>query len=205
MPPPLCMHLPLLRHSLSGCKRRRGHCRNQRRNSQLLPDPKLQFVAEVDASDVGVGAVLNQRSVVDNLLHPHAFMPRKLSPDYNIGNCELLAVKVALEEWSHWLEGAALPFLVFSDPKASNTCRQQSVNSRQARCALFFNGFNLHLSFRPGFKNTKPDALSCIHSTNLLPDRPETILPSSCLVGEGQWEVVSCFGQLPGQQTVCSS
>ena len=36
------------------------------------PDPSLQFVVEVDASDVGVGAVLSQRAP-DGKLHPCAF------------------------------------------------------------------------------------------------------------------------------------
>lgn len=31
---------------------------------------------------------------------------------YDIGNRKLLAVKLALEEWHHWLEGAKFPFLV---------------------------------------------------------------------------------------------
>ncbi|KAI3364026.1 hypothetical protein L3Q82_010788, partial [Scortum barcoo] len=38
-----------------------------------------------------------------------AFLSRKLSPaerNYDVGNWELLAIKVALEEWRHWLEGA---------------------------------------------------------------------------------------------------
>ncbi|KAK3570542.1 hypothetical protein QTP86_022078 [Hemibagrus guttatus] len=48
-------------------------------------------------------------------LHPCAFFSHKLNPverNYDIGNRELLAIKLALEEWRHWLEGARHPFLV---------------------------------------------------------------------------------------------
>lgn len=37
--------------------------------------------------------------------------------NYDIGNCELLAVKFALEEWRHWQEGVAYLFTVFTDLK----------------------------------------------------------------------------------------
>jgi hypothetical protein len=40
----------------------------------IHPDPTRQFVVEVDASDVGVGAVLSKRSIKDQKLHPCAFM-----------------------------------------------------------------------------------------------------------------------------------
>lgn len=63
-----------------------------------VPDPERQFVVEVDASDVGVGAVLSQRSALDQKLHPCAFFSHRLSPaeqDYDIGNRELLAVKLS--------------------------------------------------------------------------------------------------------------
>ncbi|XP_072113099.1 uncharacterized protein [Mobula birostris] len=35
----------------------------------------------------------------------------------NIGNRELLAVKLALEEWHHWLKGAKNPFVIWADRK----------------------------------------------------------------------------------------
>ncbi|KAJ8333796.1 hypothetical protein SKAU_G00411150 [Synaphobranchus kaupii] len=74
------------------------------------PDPSHQFTIEVDASDTGVGAILSQRAALDNKLHPCAFFSRRLSSaerNYDVGDRELLAIKLALEEWRHWLEGAA--------------------------------------------------------------------------------------------------
>ena len=70
----------------------------------VMPDTERQFVIEVDASDVGVGAVLSQWAAIDQKLHPCAFFSRQLAPaerNYDIGNRELLAVKLALEEWRH--------------------------------------------------------------------------------------------------------
>uniref|UniRef100_A0A8K9UIS2 Gypsy retrotransposon integrase-like protein 1 n=1 Tax=Oncorhynchus mykiss TaxID=8022 RepID=A0A8K9UIS2_ONCMY len=107
----------------------------------VTPDVSRQFVVEVDASEVGVGAILSQRSLSDDKVHPCAYFSHRLSPserNYDVGNRELLAirlllaVKLALEEWRHWLEGAEQPFVVWTDHK--NLAYVQSakrLNSRQ--------------------------------------------------------------------------
>lgn len=65
-------------------------------------DPNKPFVIEVDASKVRLGEVLSQRHRTLEQLNPCTFFSHKLSPvecNYHIGNCELLTVKAALEEW----------------------------------------------------------------------------------------------------------
>ncbi len=78
------------------------------------------YIVEVDASTTGVGAILSQQQGNPSRLHPCAFFSRKLSPaerNYDIGNREFLGIKLALEEWRHWLEGAKHPFTVLTDHK----------------------------------------------------------------------------------------
>lgn len=71
---------------------------------------------------------------------------------------QLLVVKLELEEWRHWLEGAAQPFLVLTDHKNLEYLpKAKRPNPRQARWALFFMRFNFTLSNRPGRKNGKAD------------------------------------------------
>ncbi len=159
------------------------------------PDPSRQFVVEVDASEVGVGAVISQRSPTDDRMHPCAFLSHRLSPaerNYDIGNRELLAVKLALEEWRHWLEGSGVPFIVWTDHKNLEYIKTaKRLNSRQARWALFFGRFDFVLSYRPGSKNVKPDALSRIFDRSEHPSTPECILPESLFVSTLVWEVES--------------
>lgn len=156
------------------------------------PDSSRQFVVEVDASDVGVGAVLSQQSPDTHKLHPCAFFSKRLTPaerNYHVGDRELLAVKLALEQWRHWLEGTKTPFIIWTDHK--NLAYLQSakqLNPRQARWSLFFNRFNFTLSYRPGSKNQKPDALSR-QFTSESSTPPEPILPPSCIIAAVTWDV----------------
>ncbi|XP_073693997.1 uncharacterized protein [Garra rufa] len=161
----------------------------------VTPDPSRQFVVEVDASEVGVGAVLSQRSPADDKMHPCAFFSHRMSPaetNYDIGNRELLAVKLALEEWRHWLEGSGVPFIVWTDHKNLEYIRTaKRLNSRQARWALFFGRFDFTLSYRPGSKNIKPDSLSRIFDRSDRPSTPEGIFPETLIVSALNWEVES--------------
>lgn len=117
-------------------------------------DPTHQFILEADASDTGVGAVLSQRSPSNNKVHPCAFLSCRLSQaekNYDVGNRELLAVKLALEEWRQWLEGTETPFLIWTDHKnLTYLCDAKCLNPRQACWSLFFVHFNFVPTYRPG-------------------------------------------------------
>ena len=69
-------------------------------HSTAHPDPARQFVVEVDVSETGVVTVLSQRASMDDKVHLCSFS-RQLSPaeqNYDVGNRELLAVVLALQE-----------------------------------------------------------------------------------------------------------
>ncbi len=154
------------------------------------PEPQLPFIVEVDASTTGMGAVLSQYHGEPPRLHPCAYFSKKLSPaerNYEIGNRELLAIKLVLEEWRHWLERAQHPFTVITDHKnLEYIWSAKRLNPRQARWALFFTRLQFSITYRPGDRNVKVDSLSRMHAPDE-PSSPEPILPPSVLVSSIQW------------------
>ncbi len=168
-----------------------------------IPDPERPFVVEVDASEVGVVAILSQRGE-DGKLNPCAFMYRRLSDgerNYHVGDLELLAVKLTLEEWRHWLEGVQHPFQVLMDHKNLEYLQQaKRLNPRQARWSLFFNRFQFLLSYRPGTKNVKPDALSRAYSPETQEKPLASIIPRSRIVAPLQWELERVVREAQAQE-----
>ncbi|KAI2645252.1 Transposon Tf2-6 polyprotein [Labeo rohita] len=158
------------------------------------PDPNLPFIVEVDASDCGIGAVLSQRHGQPGKLYPCAFFSRKLTQaerNYDVGNKELLSMKAAIEEWRHWLEGATYPFQVITDHKNLEYIKSaKRLNPRQARWALFFTRFQFTVTYRPGSKNSKADALSRRHDPPLELQPPEPILPPTVILAPISWDIM---------------
>lgn len=70
----------------------------------IQPDPSQQSIVEVNVSDMGIRAVFSQHSGSDKKLHPCAAFSCQLTLtifNYDTGNSELLAIKVALEQGQH--------------------------------------------------------------------------------------------------------
>ncbi|KAM3850576.1 A disintegrin and metalloproteinase with thrombospondin motifs 14-like [Diretmus argenteus] len=113
----------------------------------------------------------------------------------------IFPVKLALEEWRHWLEGAEKLFIVWTDHK--NLAYLQSakrLNSRQARWALFFGRFDFTLTYRPGSHNTKPEALSRQHSPADHRTAQDTILPAGLVVAQLSWGIEKVVRDAQQQQ-----
>ncbi|KAL0204546.1 hypothetical protein M9458_002564 [Cirrhinus mrigala] len=158
------------------------------------PDPNLPFVVEVDDSDCGIGAVLSQRHGQPGKLYPCAAFSRKLTSaerNYDVGNKELLSMKAAIEEWRHWLEGTTHPFQVITDHKNLEYFKgAKRLNPRQARWALFFTRFQFTVTYRPGSKNSKADALSRRHDLPVGALTPEPILPPTVILAPISWDIM---------------
>ncbi len=110
-----------------------------------------------------------------------------------LGIENLLAMKAAFEEWRHWLEGDKLPFIVLTDHRNLEYIRSaKRLNPRQARWSLFFSRFDFHVTYRPGSKNGKADALSRQFDFATSPKVPnEPVIPASLILAPVQWNIIS--------------
>ncbi|XP_053549738.1 uncharacterized protein LOC128641196 [Bombina bombina] len=147
-----------------------------------LPNSDSQFTLEVDASNVGLGAILSQQRKGSQERHPVAYYSRLLTTaerNYSVGDLELLAIKSALDHWRHLLEGTEEPFQVLTDHKNLQYLkRNKTLSSRQVRWSLFFDCFNFQLSYRPGSRNTQADALSRSLTSHNDSEEARPIIPS---------------------------
>ncbi len=81
-----------------------------------IPNETDPFMVKADASEGAVGVVLSQKQ--NGKWHPVAFMSKSLSVterNYEIYNKELLAIMLALDEWCHYLMGAAVDAKIWTD------------------------------------------------------------------------------------------
>ncbi|KAL0202704.1 hypothetical protein M9458_000722, partial [Cirrhinus mrigala] len=130
-----------------------------------------------------------------SVFHPScAYFSQKLSPaeqNYDVGNRELLAIKLALKEWRHWLEGAQHSFEVVTDHKNLQYLREaKRLNPRQACWALFFTRFRFTVIYCPGHNSLKADDLSRLHQPDPAQEEPEPILPPTVFACPIQWDLI---------------
>lgn len=102
---------------------------------------RLTFIVDVKASStvLVLGAVLSECSRKGKINPCDFFLGvSPVESNYDVGERELLVVKLALEEWRHWLEGSKKPFQVWTDHKNLEYLKtDKRLNPRQVRWALF--------------------------------------------------------------------
>ena len=142
------------------------HAKTALANATLLfhPKPGAAVAIMSDASDIAVGAVL-QQLVIDQW-QPIAYYSHKLSPAecrYSTYDRELLAVYLAIKHFRHYVEGRV--FTVYTDHKPltySMNTKSERSSPRQARHLNYISQFTTDIRYTQGINNPVADALSRI-------------------------------------------
>ncbi len=121
------------------------------------------FKLEIDASFVGVGAVLIQEDIY-GIDHPVCYFSRKFNKsqlNYSTTEKETLALLLALQYFDVYLSSSNLPIMVFTD---HNTLvflsRMYNQNQRLMRWSLVVQGYHMMIEHKKGSENVMADALS---------------------------------------------
>ena len=128
-----------------------------------LPNMKLGFSLECNASNTGVGAVLCQE--VNGEKRMIQVAGRKFNGaerNYSTIEKELLAIVFGVRKFKCYLNR---PFVVFTDHQPLRWL--QSLNNPQGRIArwkMFLQGFEYKVVYKPGSQNVVPDFLSRLTS-----------------------------------------
>jgi hypothetical protein len=142
-------------------------------NAPILarPDPSRQFELEVDASQIGTGAILYQRDSPTMIKgkekagarRPIGFHSQKFTSaeqNYPIYDREFLAIMRGLRAWAHLLKGTEIPVLVFTDHANLRYYRDpRKIGPRVAGYLPEREQYNILLEYKPGATN-RADALS---------------------------------------------
>lgn len=121
-----------------------------------LPNFELPFVIEIDASDLGIGAVLLQEN------HPLAYFSKKLGPRRRLASTyhkELYAIVDAVQKWRQYLLGRE--FIIRSDQRSLKDLLLQVVQTPDQQFYLRkLMGFKFRIEYKSGASNKVVDALS---------------------------------------------
>ena len=119
-----------------------------------LPDFERQFVVTIDASDVVVGAILEQD--FGKGLQPVAFASRKLNGAemrYSAYESELLGIVWALAQWKHYFWGLYSIVIQTDHAPLRHLPNQPSINTGIWKWINIMQGYNLEIRHIPGKRN----------------------------------------------------
>ena len=126
------------------------------------PKPSAPTCIISDASDIAVGAVLQQ--LIGDVWCPISYFSKKLKPSetrYSTFDRELLAIYLAIKHFRHFIEGRE--FHVQTDHKPPHICipaRADHHSPRQIRQLDFIVQFTSDIRYIKGSENAAADSLS---------------------------------------------
>ena len=128
-----------------------------------MPDFDQPFIIHVDASDLGLGAVLMQESV-EKLEHPIGYFSQKFSGsqrNYSTSEKEALALILSLQHFEFYVVPAKFAIDIYTDHNPLVFLnRVKNNNQRLLRWSLFLQEHNLNIIHIPGRRNVVADSLS---------------------------------------------
>ena len=129
-----------------------------------------------DASDIAVGAVLQQK--VNDQWCPIAFFSKRLTPPetrYSTFDRELLAVYLAIKHFQHFVEGRDFHIVTDHKPLTFALKSNHNHSPRQLRHLDFISQFTNDIRHVKGTENCVADALSRMETNAIHTDQCPTI------------------------------
>ncbi len=124
---------------------------------------RVAFKLEVDASEVGAGAVLLQEDKGE-INHPVCYYSKKFNKsqrNYSTIEKEALALLLALQHFEVYVGSSILPVVVYTDHNPLTfISRMRNQNQRLMRWSLIIQNYNLEIKYKRGTENVVADALS---------------------------------------------
>lgn len=111
---------------------------------------------DTDASTFAIAGIMSQQDEKGQW-RPVAFASRKLEPaerNYEVYDCELMAIVFCFKQWRHYLDGAQHTIQVYTDHDNLRGIRGvRKLNPRQARWAMLLAGFDFEVHHQAGKTN----------------------------------------------------
>ncbi|CAF3890410.1 unnamed protein product [Rotaria sp. Silwood1] len=149
------------------CQQAFHHLRHLLMDAPIIAYPQFDqpFILQLDASDVGLSAILAQKLVDDDGVQPEhviRYASRTLTPSerhFSPTERECLAIVYGCSHFRPYLEG--IRFTIQTENKALKWLHQtKDLNSRLARCTMQIAAHDVDIQHRPGADNANCDALS---------------------------------------------
>lgn len=121
-----------------------------------LPNFAKPFVIETDASEIGIGAILQQDG------HPIAYVSKALGPKtqgLSTYEKESLAILLAIDQWKAYMQPAE--FIIHTDHKSLTHLTDQRLHTYwQQKVLTKLMSYQYKISYKKGTTNNAADALS---------------------------------------------